>query len=99
MEHGPQIEQILNSADNMGRASMPEALKTRVIAAMASNRTRIIGLHRPIVMLLAAGLALLICFNVYTLASSQQHRPKQNAVLSPAPNPIADEYFSPAPSI
>ena len=82
----------------MQRATIPQALRERIVAAMDAHKPTTISLRQPVVLLLAAGLALLIGFNIYSLAT---HSPaaKTDFAAASQPNPLADEYFAPAPSI
>lgn len=97
MKQNSESEQALNSLDGIQRAAMPEALRQRIIGAVNAGRTRVIALSKPLVFLLAASLALLIGFNIYTLI--RQSQSKTNMVSLQSGNPVADEYFTPAPSI
>ncbi len=96
MKSDSQTEFTLSSINGMRRAQIPDALRERIIVTLATCRGRVIRLRRPWVMLMAAGLALLIGFNVYTLTHRNAKPPTEVAGAS---NPLADEYFSPAPSI
>lgn len=96
MEPNAQTDFTLSSMDSMARAQMPDALRERIIATLIARKGRVITLRRPWVMLMAAGLALLVGFNVYTLTHRNEAQPTRVASAS---NPLADEYFSPAPSI
>jgi hypothetical protein len=96
MKSDTQTELTLASLDGIKRSQMPAELRERILATLPQSKGRIISLHKPFVLLMAAALALLIGFNVYTLA----HQNKQAATeVAGADNPLANEYFSPAPSI
>ncbi len=94
-----QSEQTLHSLDNMQRAAMPAALQARIMAAVPARKGKIFALGRPTVILIAAGLALLVGFNIYSLSAHSNHGTKPAAIARMKPNPLADEYFAPAPSI
>ncbi len=96
MKPDAQTERTLSSLDGMARAQMPAELRERIIAALAAPKGRLVNMRKSFVMLMAAGLALLVGFNVYTLV---QRSAKPATEVAGAPNPLADEYFSPAPSI
>ena len=96
-----ELEKTLDSLDNMQRAMMPPALRDRILGAMPLQRVRTIAISKTTAMLLAAGLALLIGFNVYSIAWHDQHL-KSAGAQKPhhaQSNPLTDEYFMPAPSI
>lgn len=98
MDQESQSEQTLRSIDNISPVAMPAALKERIIGALSAGRSRIISVRKPTILLLAAGLALLIGFNVYSL-STYTHAPVQRGTVAVQPASIADEYFSAPPSI
>lgn len=98
MERETESEKTLSSLDGMQRAAMPAALRERIISAMPLRTGRTIPLRRPFVLLMAAGLALLIGLNFYSLAAHSRAEKTGSVIAAPA-NPLGDEYFAPAPSI
>jgi hypothetical protein len=89
-------ESVLSSIDGMNRAPMPDSLRDRILGNIPGVRQRIVMLRKPAMWAMAAGLALLIGFNVYSLAS---YKRKDATTISMQSNPVANEYFAPPPSI
>lgn len=98
MEHEQQqwTESVLRSLDGMERAKMPASLRERLMNALPEARKRTIILSRPAMWAMAAGLALLIGLNVYSLV---RHESSAATAISVQVNPVANEYFTPPPSI
>jgi hypothetical protein len=98
MKQESQTEQTLNSINVIKRAILPAALQERIMNTATLRSPRIVSLSKPAILLLAASLAMLIGFNVYTLARQSQPR-KTSVISAQQDNPVADEYFGAAPSI
>jgi hypothetical protein len=89
-------ESVLGSLDGMHRTPMPDSLRDRVLNNIPSVRRRIVMLRKPATWAIAAGLALLIGFNIYSLVSYER---KGASTVTMQSNPVANEYFAPPPSI
>jgi hypothetical protein len=89
-------ESVLRSLDAMDRAPMPDSLRDRIVGNMPGLRQRIVMLRKPAMWAMAAGLALLIGINVYSLVSYER---KDTSTITLQSNPVAKEYFAPPPSI
>jgi type VI protein secretion system component VasF len=89
-------DSVLNSLDGMRRAEMPAALRERILQHAPTARKRVAILRQPVMWAMAAALALLIGFNVYSLV---RHERNDSSTITMQSNPVANEYFTLPPSI
>ena len=88
-----ETNRTLESLAQLKRAPMPDVLRAKLGAMIPDAlRPRVVMLHKPALLLAAAGLALLIGINAVTII--RRLRPAHASAQV-----IADQYFAPAPSI
>jgi hypothetical protein len=81
-------EKTLSSLDGMQRAPMSSLLYERILKSIDTAEARIISLTPLQRWSIAAGLALLVVLNIYSLQKNTRSANRSSA------NPFAQEYFS-----
>lgn len=89
------IDEVLNSVDGIGHVPAPSRLHESLMQRFQDLQAKHIFPKRT-VWLAAAGLALLISINAYTLLS---HAPAQQSSTANSEHPLTKEYFSLLPTI
>lgn len=86
MEANNRIEKTLNSLDGMQRAPVSSLLYERILKGMNAADAKIVSLSPLQRWSIAAGLALLMILNVYSIRKNTANKTSTNA--------FAQEYFS-----
>ena len=90
-----RIDEILNSLNEMQRATIPKQLGDRIMQQLNAARPGLVRIPRMMVWAIAAGMALLITLNISAIFSQKA---TENVVQMRQVNPLSD-YFQSPPSI